>query len=304
MPNNLQDTSVEKSAAEKTKGHGIAIGALTAGLVIALAGNVFLLSREGQLRDELARTQQETQAKIAKISEATTTLLDQRLEGINDQIRGANEAANAAVKQARTETHKQSAELSRRLDDQQKQVSVELVELKDQTKTNTGKINDVSTDVNGVKTEVSGVKTDVNGVKADVASTQSELEKTASELKRAMGDMGVMSGLIATNSKDLVALRALGERNYFEFDVRKKNVAQKVGDLTITLKKTDPKRNKYTVEILADDKRVEKKDKTINEPVQLYVAESRQPYEVVVNKVGKDEVAGYLSTPKVKMARR
>jgi hypothetical protein len=114
----------------------------------------------------------------------------------------------------------------------------------------------------------------------------------------------VMSGLIATNSKDLAALRALGERNYFEFDVRKKNVAQKVGDLTITLKKTDPKRNKYTVEILADDKRVEKKDKTINEPVQLYVAESRQPYEVVVNKVGKDEVAGYLSTPKVKMARR
>ena len=74
--------------------------------------------------------------------------------------------------------------------------------------------------------------------------------------------------------------------------------------MTLTLKKSDPKRNRYTVDVLADDKRVEKRDKTINEPVQLYVSDNRQPYEIVVNQIKKDEIVGYLSTPKVKMARR
>jgi len=176
--------------------------------------------------------------------------------------------------------------------------------LQDATTSANAKLNDVSTDVNGVKTDVTGVKSDVTSVKADVASTQAELEKTGADLKRTMGDMGVMSGLIATNSKDLNALRELGERNYFEFDLSKHQITKKVGDVTLTLKKSDPKRNRYTVDIVADDKRVEKRDKTVNEPVQLYVSDNRQPYEIVVNQIKKDEIVGYLSTPKVKMARR
>jgi hypothetical protein len=148
------------------------------------------------------------------------------------------------------------------------------------------------------------VKTDVTSVRADLASTQSTLDKTGADLKRAMGDMGVMSGLIATNGKDLAALRALGERNYFEFDLSRKQGDKRVGDVTLSLKKADPKRNRFTLDVLADDKHLEKKDKTINEPVQLYVAGGMQPYEIVVNQVDKDHVKGYLSTPKVKMARR
>jgi len=99
-------------------------------------------------------------------------------------------------------------------------------------------------------------------------------------------------------------LRALGERNYFEFDINKKDSAKKVGDITLTLKKTDPKRNRFTMDVLADDRHVEKRDKTINEPVQLYVSGNMQPYEIVINQVTKDHVTGYLATPKVKLARR
>ena len=116
--------------------------------------------------------------------------------------------------------------------------------------------------------------------------------------------MGVMSGLIATNGKDLVALRELGERNYFEFDIHKKQADQRIGNVTLRLKAADPKRNRFTLEVLADDKRVEKKDRTINEPVQVYVGGSRQPYEIVVNQVKKDDVIGYLSTPKMTLARQ
>jgi hypothetical protein len=151
---------------------------------------------------------------------------------------------------------------------------------------------------------VGNVKTEVTTVKADIASAQSGLDKALADLKRMNGDMGVMSGLIATNGKDLAALRELGERNYFEFDLSKKQADKRIGNVTLKLKNADAKRNRYTLEVLADDKRVEKKDKTINEPVQVYVGGNRQPYEIVVNQVKKDSVVGYLSTPKVTLARQ
>jgi len=296
MPNELDSKSVEKPNSP-SKGHAVLIGMLGAGLVCALAGDGYLYVRSNDLRDELAQTKDATQAQMAKIGEATTSLLDQRMQAIDEQIKSAQGSTDTAVKRARMEALKQAKEINQRLEDQQKEVSGELSQLKDATTTASTKIGEVSNDV-------SGVKTDVTGVKADVASTQSALDKTTADLKRAMGDMGVMSGLIATNAKDLSALRELGERNYFEFDLKKPETTKKIGDVTLTLKKADLKRNRYTVAVLADDKTVEKKDKTINEPVQLYVSDNRQPYEIVVNKIGKDEIVGYLSTPKVKLARR
>lgn len=153
-------------------------------------------------------------------------------------------------------------------------------------------------------TKLGEISDNVSGVKNDVASTQSELEKTGSDLKRVMGDMGVMSGLIATNSTQLNALKELGDRDYVEFDLKKTAGRQKVGDMQLMLAKADPKRNRFTLQVLADDKTVEKRDRTVNEPVQLYLAGNRQPEEIVVNEVKKDEVVGYVSMPKVKMARR
>jgi chromosome segregation ATPase len=294
MPNELDSKSVDTRT---SKGHSILIGTLGAGLVLALAGDGYLISRSNDLRDELAQTKDATQTQISKLGEATNALLEQRMQTINEELKNAQGSADTAFKKARMEALKQAKDLSARLEEQQKAVSGELTELKDATTTASTKIDAVSNDVTGVKTDVTGVKT-------DVADTRTELDKTTNELKRAVGDMGVMSGLIATNSKDLAALRELGERNYFEFDLKKPEMTKKMGDVTVVLKKADPKRNRYTVEVLADDKRVEKKDKSVNEPVQLYVSDNRQPYEIVVNQIKKDEVVGYLATPKVKMARR
>ena len=165
----------------------------------------------------------------------------------------------------------------------------------------------VNTQISEVKqstdSKLTAVNTDITGVKTDVASTKSELEKTIADLKATTGDLNVQSGLIATNGKELAALKALGERNYFEFKIGKSKEPQKVGDVLVQLKKTDPKRNKFTIELTADDKRVEKKDRTINEPLQFYVSKARQPYEIVVNQVNKNEIAGYLATPKVQQSR-
>jgi hypothetical protein len=110
----------------------------------------------------------------------------------------------------------------------------------------------------------------------------------------------VMSGLIARNHDDLEELKRKGDRNYYEFTIQKAKNAQRVGPVQIALNKTDQKKSKYTMTVLADDKSVEKKDRTAGEPVQFYVKGSARqaPYEIVVFDVGKNQITGYLSTPK------
>jgi len=141
---------------------------------------------------------------------------------------------------------------------------------------------------------------DVNKLSGDVSGVKNDLEDTKGKLERATGDMGVMSGLIARNHDDVEELKRKGDRNYFEFTLQKSKSAQRVGPVQMSLSKTDPKKSKYTMTVLADDKSIEKKDKTAGEPVQFYVKGTGRyaPYEIVVFDVGKNQVTGYLSTPK------
>src|SRR5438067_8764641 len=115
-----------------------------------------------------------------------------------------------------------------------------------------------------------------------------------------MGDMNVMSGLIAHSRDDLEELRRRGDRNYYEFTLQKAKNSQRVGPVQMSLNRTDPKKSKYTITVIADDRTIEKKDKTSGEPVQFYVKGSARmaPYEIVVFDVGKNQITGYLATPK------
>ena len=277
------------------------VAGLSAGLVLALGGDAYLLKRSSDTNEQMARMQAATQNQITKLGDATTELLQQRLKALDDEmsaaVKGANANSATAVRRAQLDALKQSQDLAKKLQEQQQQVAAQIGDLKEATSNADSKISAVSSDVGNVKTEVTTVK-------ADIASAQSGLDKAVADLKRVNGDMGVMSGLIATNAKDLGALRELGERNYFEFELSKKQTDKRIGNVTLKLKNADVKRNRYTIEVLADDKRVEKKDKTINEPVQVYVSGSRQPYEIVINQVKKDTVVGYLSTPKITLARK
>jgi hypothetical protein len=143
------------------------------------------------------------------------------------------------------------------------------------------------------------VATEVGGAKKDIEATRNDLETTKGKLERSLGDMNVMSGLIARNHDDLEDLKRRGERNYFEFTLKKTKTPQRVGPIQMNLAKVDAKKSKYTLSIFADDREIEKKDKTSGEPVQFYVGGARSaPYEIVVFKVGKDQITGYLSTPK------
>jgi chromosome segregation ATPase len=149
-----------------------------------------------------------------------------------------------------------------------------------------------------VSGEVAGVKTDVGGVKTDVASTKADLEATKAKLQSAVGDLGVQSGLIATTRGDLEVLKHKGDRNYYEFTLLKGAKPQPVATISLQLKKADAKRGKYTLNVSADDKTIEKKDRTVSEPIQFYSGRDHLLFELVVWSVDKNKATGYLSTPK------
>jgi len=143
--------------------------------------------------------------------------------------------------------------------------------------------------------EVSG---DVANVQNEVAQTQGTLSETRSRLEGVVGDLGVQSGLVARNHDELEELRRRGERDYFEFDLTRSKAYNRVGAISVRVNSVNVKRNRYTVTLLVNDKVIEKKEKTLLEPVQFYLPDSRHLLEIVVFDMQKNRIGGYLSAPK------
>ena len=158
----------------------------------------------------------------------------------------------------------------------------------------TKKLDEMTTSVNGelaTKASVDDLRAlggDVNGVRGDLDSTKGNLQL----LRNEHGE------LIARNHEELEQLRRMGERDYFEFSLTAKGQRQRVGSMQVELRGADAKRHQFTVALYVDDMRLEKKNKSINEPIYFYTTGSRAPLEMVVNKVNKNQIAGYVSVPK------
>ena len=136
---------------------------------------------------------------------------------------------------------------------------------------------------------------DVNKLNGDVTGVKTDLDATKNSIQMARSEMGT---LIARNHDEIDQLRHMGQRDYFEFTVQRKGGATKVGTIQVELRDTNLKKNQYTINVLADDKSFEKKNRSVNEPIFFYTGGSRQALELVINKVTKSSAAGYLSVPK------
>lgn len=294
-------TKPRESSSAHPKWHSPAILAI-AGLL--LCGNLYFWGSTRQLQEKLNQMERSTQSDMTTmresseaVSSATAKKFDQLSGRLDDERGRALEAASQAIKSAQRHADGLAKKIESEQQQAQQQVASAIGEVKDAA-------NSANTAANTANTKVAEVIDHVSTVDTRVSQTRSDLDKTVAELKSVQGDMGVQSGLIATNAKELSALRELGERNYVEFDVKKTDQQQRVGNINVVLRKTDPKRNRYTLDVVADDKKVEKRDRYINEPVQFYVSRARQPYEIVVNEVQKDRIVGYLAIPKVLSASR
>jgi hypothetical protein len=251
-------------------------------IIVAIAG---LLAAVGSLiwnfglQNHLTASQQSLDA-----ANKQNTVLAQKLEDTNDRLRAQGEALGQSVGLTQKQLEERSAELVA----SEKAANAQLSRAQKAT----------AAQVAGVQSDVSAVKTDVGGVKTDVATTQADLADTKTQLTRVIGDSGVMSGLIATNHSELEELKHKGDRNYYEFTLHKGDAPQNVGTIKVQLKKVDQKKSKYTLAVSSDDRNIEKKDKNLDEPVQFYSGKSPALFEIVVNDISKNQVTGYLSTPK------
>lgn len=220
--------------------------------------------------------------------------LDQKQMALNDaqqQLATRLHSTSNEFKQALTSevglTKQEMAKRAAELERQQKQSEAKLTS---EQKQQGQQIAAVNSEVGGVKTELGGTKTEVQKTQADLAATNQKLEKT-------IGDLGVQSGLIAHNSGELDMLKRKGERNYYDFTLQK-GQKQPVSTVSLQLKKVDPKKSRFTLNVIADDRTIEKKDRTIGEPMQFYTGRDRLLYEVVVFSASKNSITGYLATPK------
>src|SRR5215831_9469697 len=251
---------------------------LFAVLVVALGALAYAgHSAQSRLEQDVSKAEDQNKILTAQLEQANTRLAD--LKGqmdVTTQKIGMTQAELADARSRAESIRKAQAASDAKLSEQ-------IAETEKQS-----------------EAKIGAVATDVTGAKKDIEATRTDLEATKSKLERATGDMGVMSGLIARNHDDLEELKRRGDRNYFEFTISKGKTPQHVGPVAISLNKSDQKKSKYTITVLADDKSIEKKDKTAGEPVQFYTkgATRTSPFEIVVFDVNKNQITGYLSTPK------
>lgn len=271
------------------RGSSLLVPILLGAVIALIAANVYLFLQVDKVKTDLAVVQQGLADEVTQLKETvnvSAAASRKRVEDLQGQLQTAQAEAAQAVGRAKTEAVQRAEALSR-------QLAAEQRKQEEQSKVIASRVEEVNKSVEENAERVDTVTT-------KLADADNMLDNA---LKKAMGDMGIMSGLIATNGEELKALKELGDRNYYEFDLRKAKQPTKVGDVLVRLTKTDTKRNRFTIEVIADDKRVEKKDRTLNEPIQFYTLAARQPYELVVNNVQKDRIVGYLATPKVQRPR-
>lgn len=225
-----------------------------------------------------------------------------------NQAKGIEQTTQASLKQsndALTQRMAKDDEINQQLQSDLKVVTdklnvthADLVSARKQNKNATVAVDKKVTNLaTSVKAELAtkANSEDVNRLNGDVTGVKSDLDATKNSIQMARSEMGT---LIARNHDEIDQLRRMGQRDYFEFTVQRKGGATKVGTIQIQLKDTNTKKNRYTINVLADDNSFEKKDRSVNEPIFFYTGGTRTALELVVNKVTKSTATGYLSIPK------
>jgi len=267
----MLDENTEMSTSTSGEGSprwmGLAIVAL-AGISIFGVGMAWnASSHEKTAEQSLAEQNKDLQQNLAALNErlAQTEQGNAQIQSELTTMTDHLKLTQGQLASARQQTKKIDSDYSKKLDDVRSQLE--------------GKAN---------ASDVSALGGDVNGVKSDLATTNNNLQM-------ARGELGT---LIAKNHGEIDELRRLGERDYYEFTISGKNNKSKAGNLMIQLRGTNPKKSQFTVNLIVDDKTLEKKNRSIDEPIYFYTPGTRAPLELVVNQVAKDKVVGYVSVPK------
>ena len=251
-------------------------------LALLAVGQIFTLSRLSTVRESLEAQQAAMQKNLSnqidqQISTRMATLESsnaQQLEALQGEIDKASKTSGSARVELRR-AKKMVAKLQAQQLEEADRLHAELAQKADQQ-------------------QVGALSQDVTATRSDLDETRKTLESTRSDLGMARSQFGT---LIARNHDEIETLRKLGDRDYFEFTLTR-NVPARVANVGLKLKKTNVKHHRFNLILIADDMQIEKKNRTINEPMFFYTQGSKRPYELVVNKVQSNQVTGYVSAPK------
>jgi len=254
---------------------GALLGAIAVALLLGIGGLIWSFTLNGRLsRQEAAMTE----------ANQHSANLEAELRETNARLKVATEELGNSLGLTQKQMDARAQELVRR--EQADNARLETAQKK------------TSQQLDAVSTDVTAVKTDVGGVKTDVAKTQNDLASAVAQLTSMKGDLSGHASLIARNHDELEVLKHKGDRNYYEFTLQK-GQKKPVSTVSLELKKADPKKSRFTLVVYADDKSYEKKDRNLNEPLQFYSGKDPMLYEIVVNNMaGKNQITGYLATPK------
>jgi hypothetical protein len=254
---------------------GALLAVIGAALVAAIGGLIWTYTINGRVAHQEAALTEANQQNVKLAAELRET--NARLTVATDELGKSLGLTQKQLDQRAESLIAREQADSRRLETAQKQTAQQ---------------------VSAVASDVSSVKTDVGGVKTDLTQTKTDLQGAISQLTSMKGDLSDHSSLIARNAQELDVLKHRGDRNYYEFTLAK-GQKKPVGTVSLELKKSDQKKSRFTLVIYADDRSYEKKDRNVDEPLQFYSGKDPALYEIVVNTIGgKNQVSGYLSTPK------
>ena len=227
------------------------------------------------LESQLTQSNAQISQLGSSLNTANSQIGDLKAElDLTTQKLGLTQAQLEQARRTAAVLHRQQLQAS-------KQLQQQIGQVQQQTQASVGQLSN----------ELGGTKTDLNATKQALNDTRSKLEST-------VGDMGVMSGLVAHNQKQLDQLIRLGQRDYFKFQLYKSKHPYRVGPITVQVSHVDTKHWRYNMFVTVNDKRIEKKNKTLYEPVQFYTPDAVAPLEIVVYQIKKNEIIGYLSAPK------
>lgn len=260
---------------EQRSSSRLLIAVLVVAVVAALAGLVWSYSLASRLTN--------AEAQVAS-AQAQNQKLAAALNETNARLRVTSETLGHSLGLTQQQLEQRAQDLLRRQQAQAQHFETEHSAEQQQ--------------IGAVSTDVSGVKTDVGGVKTDLSTTKTQLAAAEAQLQSMKGDLGIQSGLIATNASELDILKHLGDRNYYPFTLDKHH-KMAVATVALELKKADPRHNRFTVVVYSDDRQILKKDRSLDEPIQFYTGKNHLLYELVVNSIpNKNTIQGYIATPK------
>lgn len=251
-------------------------------LALLVAGEIYSLSRIHSLRKDFGAQEAQTRKQLTDwVNQDVSTQLGSLKRSNAEQI----EALKIALDEASRHLGVQRGELRR--------ARLMVSELQDEHNQQVSKLQHEIA-LKADQQQLGALSDDVSQTKSDLGKTKQNVDTLANSLGMTRTKFGT---LIARNHDEIAALRRLGERDYYEFTAMR-HQAVRVGGIGVYLKKANVKHHRFNVDLMIDDVWLAKNGHTIDEPIFFNSKGSRSFCELVVNRVDKGKITGYISTPK------